>query len=565
MSRRPQVPSLLAIAFAAASFAPQAVCQDVVAEVTATNGLPSKAFTGRAERRAAYKNIKVLAAVDRGIGWLKTHQDEDGHWSSQSFMKHDPKSDRSSAKGKSGYDVGLTAMTLMALLAQGNSVHYDNCHRAADWLAKQFQPGGRIMLPTHDFIYSQALATAALVEASVMLKNPRHLAVAKTGLSYLETHRNTGAGWRYQPHDGQSDTSVVSWCMSAYFAGTSAGLKLQAKTIGEVVAWLDSVTNPADGHAGYTKRHEGSSRMPGSHSNDFPIERTDALTASALHARFMTGLSPRSDIAIKTATRLINRLPEWREGSIDFYYWLQGSIAMEQMHGSPQHKKWRDSLHKALLPHQSKRGSSSGSWDPDGAWCSIGGRVYATTMSVLALSSDYRFGSTHAMAQIPITAAFVRIRGSWRKGRIGEAATFLRKMASDELTPQEQATKQRLQWFISVEEIKANNVLKSLDTLYPSYAPRIAKLKAMKTTYAGLPVGEVVAADLKKLMSNPHVRDELAADKLLTKLMKDVNKALSSSKKSRRRKARDKLHKLIAKYPGTEAAIRADKLALKLQ
>lgn len=75
MSRRPQIPSLLAIAFAAATFAPQAVSQDVVAEAATTKTLPSKVFTGRAERRLLPKEAELLSHLLRHRGQACTRDD----------------------------------------------------------------------------------------------------------------------------------------------------------------------------------------------------------------------------------------------------------------------------------------------------------------------------------------------------------------------------------------------------------------------------------------------------------------------------------------------------------
>jgi hypothetical protein len=85
--------------------------------------------------------------------------------------------------------------------------------------------------------------------------------------------------------------------------------------------------------------------------------------------------------------------PLWDSvGSIDFYYWYYGSVALSQL-GGEDWKAWRSSLLSVLPPNQ--HGPSSGlnlegSWDPVGAWGEDGGRVYATAMGALALEATYR-------------------------------------------------------------------------------------------------------------------------------------------------------------------------------
>jgi len=523
-----------------------------------------EAFSGRAARRAAYRNAKVLKAVDTGIGWLKSHQEEDGHWDLKNFMKHDPAGDRCDGPGKNYYDVGVTSLALLAMLAQGDSLHYDSCNRAADWIAKQLGDDGRVSNAINDFIYPQALATAAMAESAATLGGSRFRKSAQLAVDYLESHRTPGAGWRYKPRAKTSDTSVLSWCMSAYFAGGSIGLNVKAETVGEAMGWLDSVTNYDTGKAGYTEINQSSARKPGDHGTRFPAHHGHALTASGLHARMMAGLSPRSELAIRAANLLNERPPKWGDGSIDLYYWLQGSIAMEQLLGTPQHRAWRKALHAALLPSQQKKGSARGSWDPIGAWCDSGGRVYATAMNVLSLSSDYRFGSTHAMALIPKTPAFRRIQNAWRKDRIGEAAKVLRKLPEAELTKREKIAKARLEWYVTVEETKVKAVLATLETRWPSPVARVKRLQLMGDRYKGLAAGDEIKTTLKQLLADPAVKSELAASTALAKLQKDFAKAMKSSNRPRRRSVGKKLHALVSKYPGTAAAKEALKMAQRV-
>lgn len=522
------------------------------------------AFSGRSARRADYRDKKVLKAVDAGIGWLKSHQEKDGHWDPKNFMKLDPASDRCDGPGKSGQSVGITALAMMALLAQGDPLHHDACHRAADWIAKRIDKNGRVPNGMPDFIYGQALATIAMAEAAAILGTPRYRDAAQRAINYLESHRTPGAGWRYQPKEKSSDTSVLSWCMSAYFAGGSIGLDVKATTVGEAIGWLDSVTNYENGHTGYTELNQGSARKPGDHGTRWPIKHGHALTASGLHARLMAGLSPRNQLAIRAADLLTERLPKWGDGSIDFYYWLQGSISMEQLAGTPQHKEWRKALHAALVPNQCTKGSARGSWDAIGPWCEEGGRVYATAVSVLALSSDYRFGPTNAMALIPKTPAFRRIANAWRKDRIGDAAKVLRKLPEADLTAREKAAKARLEWYVTVEEAKVAAVLASLDKRFPTPVARVKRLQLIGSRYKGLPVGDQVQQKLKTLLADPGVANELAASAALAKLQKDYQRARKSSNRPRKRSVAKKLKALANKYPGTAAAAEALELANSL-
>ena len=74
------------------------------------------------------------------------------------------------------------------------------------------------------------------------------------------------------------------------------------------------------------------------------------------------------------------------------YYWYFGSLAMRQMEDKLW-LKWRGALEAAVLDRQHPKGSGSptGSWDPVGPWRREGGRVYSTSLMVLALQSGYRY------------------------------------------------------------------------------------------------------------------------------------------------------------------------------
>jgi len=46
---------------------------------------------------------------------------------------------------------------------------------------------------------------------------------------------------------------------------------------------------------------------------------------------------------------------------------------------------------RVLTKHQVKAGPERGSWNPDGVWGEVGGRVYSTAMATLSLESYYHY------------------------------------------------------------------------------------------------------------------------------------------------------------------------------
>jgi hypothetical protein len=115
------------------------------------------------------------------------------------------------------------------------------------------------------------------------------------------------------------------------------------------------------------------------------------MTATALLVRVYAGQDPRREPLIgKGADACVEVLPEWNpdNGSIDVYYWLQGTRALHYVGGKPW-RKWAIAMRAvaSLSQHPDGSGSRTGSWDPIGVWGPDGGRVYATAAMTLALKA----------------------------------------------------------------------------------------------------------------------------------------------------------------------------------
>src|SRR5262245_15392152 len=115
---RPAVRSVVAtLTLLAVSAAQDAPPPAATPHANAATSLPA----GRAARRDACKNPKVPEAARKGIGWLVAHQDPDGRWDCDQFMKHDPPADPCPGPGSAQHDVGATGLALLAILAQGDT------------------------------------------------------------------------------------------------------------------------------------------------------------------------------------------------------------------------------------------------------------------------------------------------------------------------------------------------------------------------------------------------------------------------------------------------------------
>ena len=207
-------------------------------------------------------------------------------------------------------------------------------------------------------------------------------------IDYLETHRNPYSVWRYQPRDNDNDTSVTTWCLLAYTAAQDLGIKVNKRALDMGRSWMDHITS-ANGHAGYSRKGERSSRLRGTHPTKFPVEHGEAMTAAALLSRYHLNETPKTKpVMAKSATLLISKPPKWdvKAGTIDEYYWFFGTLALQRA-GGEEWTKWAKHLTAAVSARQRQKGNFAGSWDPVGVWGDSGGRVFSAAVLALACNA----------------------------------------------------------------------------------------------------------------------------------------------------------------------------------
>lgn len=514
----------------------------------------SPLFAARAARRTRYNNPKVLDAVRTGIGWLLAHQDERGFWDADGFMKHDPANDRCTGPGDATYDIGVTALALLAILAQADPLHAEPAQRAADWLVRSLNKDGCVPDASHDYIYSQVVATMALVEVTAMLGDPRHRAAAEAALGYLGRHRNANAAWRYHPGDGENDSSLTAWCLATFAEAAHAGLAVPSEGPGIALGWLDTVTDHTTGHCGYTQREESSSRMAGDHQLRFPPEHGHALTAAALHARLLVGVAADAPVAVGAATLLSERLPTSTKGAFDTYYWFHASSALAMLPNSAAWKRWEPALHRTLLASQCKAKSATGSWDPVDVWGEVGGRVATTAFAILSLSSPWRLERLDLAALVPDQPPLRRVHASLRLGKLGEALTDAGRIDAAATPPVLQPALQRARWLLEFALVHANQQLERAGIVQPAIGDRLEMVDAIRERFTGAPLGDKAAAIAKKLREDPRIQAEAAAQKDLKPLQKAYESWRSQPAPVKARQLRIDLNKFLVKHPSTEAA-----------
>ncbi|MHC4579664.1 MAG: HEAT repeat domain-containing protein [Planctomycetota bacterium] len=347
---------------------------------------------GEAAQRKPIPRTEVRRAIDLALEWLAKHQDEDGKWDCDGFDKHAPEDNPNGGPGGTAYDVGVTGLALLALLESGVAERHARAIRSGlrHLVSVQDQEGNFGFRQSQHYMYMHATATLALCETGRFNRDPTFREAAQRGLDYIARARNPDAGWRYQPREGKSDTSMTGWMVMCLKAGEVAGFRVDPEAFAGGLNWVRDVTDPKTGRAGYNARGTGSAR-PKKMTEAFPVQHTRAMTAEAVLIRLGAGQRfGECEILAKSIGQLLDIPPRWdvAQGYLDMYYWFQATRALYQVGGAPW-RKWSRAASKVILGHQHPRrsGAKSGSWDPLGPWGQDGGRVYATALMLLCLES----------------------------------------------------------------------------------------------------------------------------------------------------------------------------------
>ncbi len=340
--------------------------------------------------------------MEKALNWLRDHQDPDGRWDCDGFMKHDAKGAPCDGRGDALHDVGVTGLALLAFLGDGNTLregrYRDTVRAGVNWLRlQQDQDTGLIgTTGSHAFIYDHTIATLALCEAQGLSQYRTLKGPAQAAIRYLQAHRNPYGVWRYQPRSGDQDMSITGWAYLALAAAAGFGLEVDRSNFVLIDSFIAEMTDET-GRVGYSQRGGLSSRHAGAHELRFPADRNECMTATALLCQAL-----RKDVTVDDAMRrkaalVARRPPVWhtdaKGSSLDFYAWYYATYAMYQL-GEPHWTAWSKAIGTAVLGHQRADGNFAGSWDPVDAWGEAGGRVYSTAILALTLQAYYRYART---------------------------------------------------------------------------------------------------------------------------------------------------------------------------
>ena len=368
----------------------------------------------RAQRLAVVKGMGGSEATEEAVRlalkWLAAHQSDDGRWDGRDF---DDNCGECGGQTDIEIDTALTGLALLCFLAADHTnvkegPYRANVERGLQWLLRRQAPNGDFR--GEETMYSQGIATIALAEAYGMTRDSRLAEPLRKAVRFIDQARDPSSGvWRYEP--GQpGDTSVLGWQIMAFKSAREAGLEVPMDPFVAARDWLDDVSP---------------SSHPGLYAYQPGQRVTVTMTAEGLFIQQLLGRRRSEPRMQESVAVVLDHLPG-SDDDFNTYFWYYGTLALFHHQGEAW-RTWNEALTEQLLTRQRRDGSAAGSWNPEGKWAKLGGRIYQTTLCTLMLEVYYRYlplflqerpleaiGTitgrvTHAETDAPIAGARVRL------------------------------------------------------------------------------------------------------------------------------------------------------------
>jgi hypothetical protein len=170
------------------------------------------------------------------------------------------------------------------------------------------------------------------------------------------------------------DTSVLGWQIMALTSAKRAGIEVPQESFSVARHWLDLVER---------------SSPPGLYAYQPQRQVTPAMTAEGMFVRQLLGADREDPRMRGSASYVLQHPPQW-EPEANTYYWYYATLALFQHQGRPW-QQWNEAVKEVLVENQRTADRVAGSWDPQGQWADVAGRIYQTAMATLTLEVYYRY------------------------------------------------------------------------------------------------------------------------------------------------------------------------------
>jgi len=310
--------------------------------------------------------MQVDTAISKALKRLARDQRPSGAWATQDNRE----------------STATTSLAIMAFLAAGHvpgeGPYGELLNRGVAWVVSQQKPNGLLVSRnSRGPMYSHGIATLMLGEVAGMLDGQIQksaeqalIQAIKVTLKAQNIKKPTrfDGGWRYQITSTDSDLSVTGWQLLALRAAKNVGCDVPAENIERAVSYVKRCSVRGNNGFGY---QVGGGPTP-------------TRTGTGILALEVCG-EHQSDEAMGAAEYL-SRTP-LREGQSFFYYGAYYCTVGLFKVGGKHWDQARPRMFEMLLRLQ----NVDGSWPIGRHGESSAGRVYSTSMAVLALAVEYRY------------------------------------------------------------------------------------------------------------------------------------------------------------------------------
>ncbi len=320
-------------------------------------GFISPAFSQTADpEKSAAEMITPASqqAIDRGLEWLASRQNDDGGFGS----------------GAVRGNAAISALCGMAFMSGGSTPgrgsHGIRVQKTIDYLLAAAQPSGCIAeanVSGRGPMYSHGFATLFLAECYGMSHRDTLREKLAEAVKLIINSQNKEGGWRYFPKKDDADISVTVCQVMALRAAHNAGIFVPHETVERAVDYVKKCQNADGGFMYQLAAGGGESRFPRS--------------AAAIVALNSAGIYRGAEVA-KALDYLDQSLPQPGVVRRDENYEYGQYYAVQAMwHAGGKHwARWYPAIREELIAAQRTDGSwTSPSW----------GAEYATAMSLIIL------------------------------------------------------------------------------------------------------------------------------------------------------------------------------------
>ncbi len=313
------------------------------------------------------RQSEVDRAIARALVYISANQAPEGFWKTDAW----------------GESTAITSLAVMAFLAAGyvsdEGPYGEQISRGVRWVISQQQPNGMLIRKTqsHGPMYDHGICSLMLGEVCGMfgsadsalvrraLEKAIRLILDAQAVEKFDRHQG---GWRYQIDSRDSDLSVTGWQVLALRAAKDIGADVPVEAIDRAVNYVRMCAD---------KKQHGFAYQPGN-------SPTPTLTGCGITCLEVCGEHHSAEALAGAKWLLTHPLIE---RSAYFYYGVYYTgVGLSKIGGEAASQNYQH-LRDTLLPIQ----QSDGAWNPQHGSEKQAGRIYSTSLAVLALAVEYRY------------------------------------------------------------------------------------------------------------------------------------------------------------------------------